>query len=374
MNAAKPQKKSVFDMLSSMSKTTTEDGSLKVPVSDIEPDPDQPRKVFTDENIDNLAAAIKTVGILQPILVEATGKIPPYKIVDGERRWRAAQRAGLTEVPVFVRGQGDHRQLAQAIANANRKDLTDYETAQMIQRLLDASGDPKRKGARKEIAELLDMTSAQVSRLTAMLEPEWQELIEAGLIVSADALSRFRGCPPELQQELVDEAKASGEPITVLVLKQAKSAAAAEAALLSPSHGDGSIGGKSDDGQGGQSATSGALDVGPSTSPDDNEDQDQDAGGDAGTGDATNSATTTPQRSTSPATGSREKAVSLKMTAERLESLFHYLVDKSSDRLEVKLPADLAVAVIENLGGEVPDSNEQYADRIKDLLDAKLGN
>ena len=77
-----------------------------LPLREIEPDPGQPRKTFDDETLAELSASIAEHGLLQPIAVRPKPS-GGYLIVAGERRWRAAQRAGLTEVPVYLRGQPD---------------------------------------------------------------------------------------------------------------------------------------------------------------------------------------------------------------------------------------------------------------------------
>jgi ParB family transcriptional regulator, chromosome partitioning protein len=100
------------------------------------PNPFQPRTVMDEERIDELAQSIRANGIIQPIVVRKTAA--GYEIVAGERRWRAAQRAGLLKVPVVVRDTPDHQLLAAAlIENIQREDLNPIEEAHAYRRLID---------------------------------------------------------------------------------------------------------------------------------------------------------------------------------------------------------------------------------------------
>lgn len=107
-----------------------------IKVLEIEPDREQPRKNFDEEGIQNLADSIKEYGIIQPIIV--TKKDNYYKIVAGERRWRAAKKAGLTEIPCLIRTEDEqtNREIA-LIENIQRKNLNPIEKAMGLRRLLD---------------------------------------------------------------------------------------------------------------------------------------------------------------------------------------------------------------------------------------------
>lgn len=111
-----------------------------LPIEELRPGSTQPRKTFDDEKLDELAQSIRELGILEPILVRKAGG-SGYEIVAGERRWRAAQRAGLKEVPVFVRELGEQAALEAALVeNLQREDLNPIETARAVQRLIDEHG------------------------------------------------------------------------------------------------------------------------------------------------------------------------------------------------------------------------------------------
>ena len=108
-----------------------------VPTSSIEPNPNQPRVHFDEESLKDLANSIKEIGVLQPLLVR---EIRPgsYQLIAGERRWRAAQRAKLAEVPVVVREIDQLGSVEQALVeNLHRQDLTALEEASAYQQLVD---------------------------------------------------------------------------------------------------------------------------------------------------------------------------------------------------------------------------------------------
>lgn len=112
------------------------EGVRKVPFVRLRPNPFQPRSQFRDEALDELCASIRANGILQPIIVRQRGE--DYEIVAGERRWRAAQRAELTEVPVVVREFDDREMLELALLeNLQREDLNPVEEARAYQRLIE---------------------------------------------------------------------------------------------------------------------------------------------------------------------------------------------------------------------------------------------
>ena len=110
----------------------------EVPTSSIRPNPLQPRTRFDEESMTALAASIKEVGVLQPILVREAGA-GEYELIAGERRWRAARRAGLQTMPVLVQAASDVHSLEQALVeNLHREDLNPLEEAAAYQQLVDA--------------------------------------------------------------------------------------------------------------------------------------------------------------------------------------------------------------------------------------------
>jgi ParB family chromosome partitioning protein len=109
----------------------------EVPTASIKPNPLQPRTRFDEEAMASLAASIREVGVLQPILVRETGD-GEYELIAGERRWRAARRAGLQTMPVLVQSTTDVHSLEQALVeNLHREDLNPLEEAAAYQQLVD---------------------------------------------------------------------------------------------------------------------------------------------------------------------------------------------------------------------------------------------
>ena len=127
-----------LDALLAGSGTESEGGALKnLNISSLQPGKYQPRTHMDPESLAELAASIKSQGIMQPILVRALAE-GRYEIIAGERRWRAARLAGLTEVPVLVREVPDEAALAMSlIENIQRENLNPLEEAAGIQRLID---------------------------------------------------------------------------------------------------------------------------------------------------------------------------------------------------------------------------------------------
>jgi ParB family chromosome partitioning protein len=115
---------------------TDESGIRQIRVNDIEPNTDQPRKNFDDEKISQLAESIKKHGVVQPIIVRKEGDI--YRIVAGERRWRACRMAGLSVIPAMIRELSDRQGMEIAlIENLQREDLNPIEEAEAYQRLIE---------------------------------------------------------------------------------------------------------------------------------------------------------------------------------------------------------------------------------------------
>jgi ParB family chromosome partitioning protein len=135
-----------------------------LPVSALSPHPDQPRRHFDEALLDELAASIASRGLIQPIVVRPHGH--DYQIVAGERRWRAAQRARLHEVPVVVREFDDAETLEVAlIENIQRQDLNAIEEAQAYQRLAGDYGHTQ-----DALAKIVHKSRSHVANLLRLLE------------------------------------------------------------------------------------------------------------------------------------------------------------------------------------------------------------
>ncbi|HEV3032085.1 MAG TPA: ParB/RepB/Spo0J family partition protein, partial [Polyangia bacterium] len=115
-------------------------GLRTIAIEDIHPSAGQPRKQFDDARLDELAASIEKQGIIQPLVVRLRDG-GGYELIAGERRWRAAQRAGMHEVPAVVRDVAEKRAFEMALVeNLQRQDLNPIEEAQGFERLIDEFG------------------------------------------------------------------------------------------------------------------------------------------------------------------------------------------------------------------------------------------
>ncbi len=139
-------------------------GVRLIPVSAIAPHPEQPRRHFDEDALNELAASIAERGIIQPIVVRPHGH--DYQIVAGERRWRAAQRARLHEVPVVVREYSDAETLQIALVeNIQRQDLNAIEEAEAYSRLLDEFGHTQ-----EVLAKTVHKSRSHVANLLRLLD------------------------------------------------------------------------------------------------------------------------------------------------------------------------------------------------------------
>jgi len=159
---------------------------LIVPVEKVFPNPDQPRRSFTDEHLRDLSASIKAKGIIQPLIVRkrSTGN-GEYEIVAGERRWRAAQMAQLHEIPVLVRDFTDTEVLEVAIIeNIQRADLNPVEEAAGFRQLMDKFGHTQGK-----LAEELGKSRSHIANLLRLLHlpADVQELLVEGRLSAGHA-------------------------------------------------------------------------------------------------------------------------------------------------------------------------------------------
>src|SRR4051812_3757469 len=139
----------------------------RVPIEFVKPNPRNPRRVFADAELDELAASVRERGIIQPILVRTVrGTMDQYEIVAGERRWRAAQRAGLHDVPVILIEVSDRESLEIAIIeNVQRADLNPLEEANGYQALGDEFN-----YSQEEIAKIVGKSRPHVANTLRLLK------------------------------------------------------------------------------------------------------------------------------------------------------------------------------------------------------------
>lgn len=129
-----------LDSLISIGEVRTDGSSAisEIEISRIVPNPDQPRRTFSEESLEELAASIRELGIVQPLTLRLTDS-GNYQIIAGERRWRAAGRAGLSSVPAYVRTASDSEVTEMAlIENIQREDLNAIEVALGFKKLIDS--------------------------------------------------------------------------------------------------------------------------------------------------------------------------------------------------------------------------------------------
>jgi len=167
---------------------------LLVPVDHLHPNPDQPRKTFTPEALDQLAQSIRQKGIIQPLIVRASSRADHYEIVAGERRWRAAQLAELHSVPVVVREFSDVEVLEIAIIeNIQREDLNPIEEALAYRQLMDRFGHTQEK-----LAEALSRSRSHIANSMRLLTlPETvQYMLRKGELTAGHARALITSADP----------------------------------------------------------------------------------------------------------------------------------------------------------------------------------
>ena len=143
---------------------TAGDGIRQIPLADIQPHPGQPRRHFDEEALDELAASIAARGVLQPIVVRKVED--GYQIVAGERRWRAAQRAGLHDMPALVRTLSDTETLEiSIIENIQRADLNAIEEAEAYQRLISEYGH-----SQEAVGKFVSKSRSHIANLLRLLD------------------------------------------------------------------------------------------------------------------------------------------------------------------------------------------------------------
>ena len=139
-------------------------GLLEVPVDAVQPNKRQPRTVFEDEALDALASSIQEVGVLQPVVVRRSGS--GYELIAGERRLRAAKKAGLATIPVVIRESDDTESLREAlIENIHREDLNPVELGEAFRELLEELGLKQ-----ETLAERLGMSRSHIANTIRLLQ------------------------------------------------------------------------------------------------------------------------------------------------------------------------------------------------------------
>jgi ParB family chromosome partitioning protein len=188
-----------LDSLIPSQTRVSEDSALRdIPVSDVVPNSRQPRQEFDEETLASLAASIREIGVLQPILVQEADQ--GYELIAGERRLRAAKRAGLVTIPAIVVTTDSKGSLERALVeNLHRQDLNPVEEASGYAQLIEEFG-----LTHEEVAKRVGKSRAAVSNAIRLLQlpPEVQRLLKNGQITAGHARALLATPDRALQEQL----------------------------------------------------------------------------------------------------------------------------------------------------------------------------
>jgi ParB family chromosome partitioning protein len=179
----------------------------RIPVAQIRPNPDQPRRRLDPESIAGLSESIAAAGVIQPLIVRSL-RDGRYELIAGERRWRAARRAGLETVPALVRDEDEARRLETAlIENVAREDLNPVDEARACATLVEDLGISK-----EELAGRLGRSRPAISNLIRLLDlpPDVLEMLESGALSEGHGRAILLATGVETRRRLAREALAAG--------------------------------------------------------------------------------------------------------------------------------------------------------------------
>ena len=185
----------------------------EIPLTQIVPNPRQPRQGFDEDEMSELVHSIQEVGLLQPVVVRATGP-GTYELVMGERRWRATREAGLDRIGAIVRDTGDDELLRDALLeNLHRSQLNPLEEAAAYQQLLDDFG-----CTHEELAERIGRSRPQISNTLRLLKltPNVQRRVAAGVLSAGHARALVAVSNSEIQDRLAQRVVAEGLSVRAL--------------------------------------------------------------------------------------------------------------------------------------------------------------
>jgi ParB family transcriptional regulator, chromosome partitioning protein len=196
-------------------------GQRRVPVEFLRPNPRNPRRMFNDEELDELASSIRAKGILQPILVRSVaGKPDAYEIIAGERRWRAAQRAGLHDVPVLLLEIGDKEALEIAIIeNVQRSDLNPLEEAMGYNSLI-----AQFQYGQADLAKIVGKSRSHIANTLRLIKlPESvKRLLQEGKLTAGHARALLASDNPEALAKAIVEKGLNVRDVEALAGAQAE--------------------------------------------------------------------------------------------------------------------------------------------------------
>ena len=185
----------------------------EIPLTQIVPNPRQPRQAFDEDEMSELVHSIQEVGLLQPVIVRATGP-GSYELVMGERRWRATREAGLDTIGAIVRDTSDDDLLRDALLeNLHRSQLNPLEEAAAYQQLLDDFG-----CTHEELAERIGRSRPQISNTLRLLKlsPTVQRRVAAGVLSAGHARALVAVSNSEIQDRLAQRVVAEGLSVRAL--------------------------------------------------------------------------------------------------------------------------------------------------------------
>lgn len=185
----------------------------EIPLTQIVPNPRQPRQAFDEDEMSELVHSIQEVGLLQPVVVRTTGP-GTYELVMGERRWRATREAGLDTIGAIVRDTSDDDLLRDALLeNLHRSQLNPLEEAAAYQQLLDDFG-----CTHEELAERIGRSRPQISNTLRLLKltPNVQRRVAAGVLSAGHARALVAVSNSEIQDRLAQRVVAEGLSVRAL--------------------------------------------------------------------------------------------------------------------------------------------------------------
>lgn len=180
---------------------------VELPIDSLVPNPNQPRVHFDEETLEELAASIREIGVLQPVLARDMGN-GAYQLVAGERRWRAARRAGLTTIPAVVRRTDDLSSVEHALVeNLHRQDLTPLEEAAAYQQLIEDFG-----LTHEQVSGRVGKSRSAVTNTLRLmtLPPSIQHLLADGRLSAGHARALLGSPDRAFQEHLAKRAVADG--------------------------------------------------------------------------------------------------------------------------------------------------------------------
>jgi ParB family chromosome partitioning protein len=233
--APQPHATSTSAAAAAPAREATHAGPLQIDIDLIEPSPYQPRTRFREEALDELARSIQSSGIIQPLVVRPIGG--RFQLIAGERRWRAAQRAGLTKVSAIVRQVTDELALEMTLVeNIQREDLNAIEAARAFERLMDEF-----QLTQESVAERTGKDRATVANSIRLLklEPTIQDWIEEGKLTAGHGRALLAVADSPLRMRYAQRASRGG--LTVRQIERLASRRSRSASPATEIHVDANI-------------------------------------------------------------------------------------------------------------------------------------